>query len=206
MSIALLVAISTAVAISAGFLARRRKDQQPSKPIATLPSARRTGTKDDASDHRFDELPLALGDVVLFDRQERWLAGALLLREGQRVVAALFLSPEGADVRAVAAFTEPRRDIYWLHAVEVVSPAEPPATLEIGEAMLTRRSRLPVSIERLGQGAPHVGDAALWAMYEGGGREIAVLLSGGGKVHAWRGTRLEEGAYDRFGSGGTGDE
>lgn len=204
-----IVAATAIVAAAVGYLAARSRGPSGAKkpaPDAKLTPPRKDDAKPKAAASPFDGMPLALGDVVVADAEERWLAGALLLREGPRVVAALFLSPEGAEVRAVAAFEEPRRDIYWLSSVEVVTPAEPPATLEIGEAMLTRRSRLPVSIERLGQGAPHVGEAALWAMYEGGGRDVAVLLSGGGKVHAWRGVRLEEGAYDRFGSGGTGDE
>jgi hypothetical protein len=212
-----LVAVTAILAAAAGYLAARGRgsgpdqgDKDPKKP-RKLPSGGRAGAEPGAgkaapSPSPFEGMPLALGDVVLAEAEERWLAGALVARENGRVVAALFFSPEGASTRSVAAFPAPRRDIYWMSPVEVVVPAEPPATLEIGEAMLTRRGRLPVSLERVGQGAPHVDETQLWATYEGGGRDVAVVLAGGGKVLAWRGSRLDEGDYDRLGAGGPADE
>jgi hypothetical protein len=211
------VAVTAILAAAAGYwAARRRNASEAGAPLKKEGAAKRGAPQKaalNANDAKkktspFEGMPLALGDVVVAEaaREERWLAGALVAREGDRTVAALFVSPEGAVTRAVAVFGAPRRDIYWLEPASVTSPAEPPATLEIGESMLSRRSRLPVSVERLGQGAPHVGDAVLWAVYEGGGREVAVLITGGGSVHAWRGSRLDEGEYDRFGSAGASDD
>lgn len=213
-----IVAVTAILAAAAGYLAARsRTPQSPSdakdpkkiKSKTSKPTAAGGGSGseiDKASPSPFEGMPLGLGDVVLAEAEERWLAGALVARENGRVVAALFFSPEGASTRAVAAFGPPRRDIYWMSPVEVVAPAEPPAMLEIGEAMLTRRGRIPVSLDRVGQGAPHVDDTLLWATYEGGGRDVAVLLAGGGKVLAWRGSRLDESDYDRLGAGGSADE
>lgn len=219
------VAVTALLAAAAGYLAARSRASSGVDPKKQLDSKNPKDKKKDAKDAKqlaggglaagkaqpsapspFDGMPLALGDVVLAEAEERWLAGALVARENGRVVAALFFSPEGATTRALAAFGAPRRDIYWMSPVEVVTPPEPPATIEIGEAMLARRGRLPVSVERLGQGAPQVDEALLWATYEGGGRDVAVLLAGGGKVLAWRGSRLDEGDYDRLGTGGSADE
>jgi hypothetical protein len=211
-----IVAVTALLAAAAGYLAAKSRnpsanpnqnDKDPAKQSPSGGSGSAAGkAKAAPPPSAFEGMPLSLGDVVLAETEERWLAGALVARENGRVVAALFFSPEGASTRSVAAFAPPRRDIYWMSPVEVVAPAEPPATLEIGEAMLTRRGRIPVSLERVGQGAPHVDETLLWATYEGGGRDVAVLLAGGGKVLAWRGSRLDEGDYDRLGAGGSADE
>ena len=140
--------------------------------------------------------------MVSAEREERWLAGAIVARDGGRILAVLFLAPEGARSAAVAAFPPPRRDIHWLEPVEVVTPAEPPATLEIRGATLTRKGRIPVTLERHGQGAPPIDETGLWAAYEGAGRDVAVVLACGAKVHAWSGVRFEPGEYDRLGGGG----
>lgn len=212
MILTLVAAATAVVAATTGYLVARRRGG-PTEARRAL--GRRGGggraaapkdPKKDAKDAREAEaltgLPVTLGDVIVAGTEERWLAGALVAREKGRVVSALFLAPEGATTRAVAAFALPKAEIFWLDPVDVVSPAEPPATLELGGAMLTRRGRLPVAVERLGQGAPSVGDAALWATYEGGGREVAVVLVSDGRALAWMGRRLDADEYDRLGSGG----
>jgi hypothetical protein len=199
----ILIAVAAGVSVAAGLLAAHRRkgredaeasDEDPrgaGKPAAVVaPSP-------------FDGLALALGDVVSSDREERWLAGALIAREAGRVVSVLFIAPEGATHGAVAVFPEPRRDIFWLAPVDVVCPDEPPTTLEIGTTMLSRRARIPVAVERVGQGTPPVGETALWAIYEGGA-DVALLLCSGRKVHAWVGRRRDEGDYERLGGGGEG--
>lgn len=150
----------------------------------------------------FDGLPLALGDVVTGNGEERWLAGALALREDDRLLAVVFVAPEGGEHHAVVAFPRPRKDIYWLRPVTVEAPDEPPATIEIQGAALRRKGRIPVSVERLGQGAPNVGETAIFASYDAGAREVAVVVTSQGKVHAWSGRKLEEGEFDRLGGGG----
>src|SRR5690606_18367722 len=133
----------------------------------------------------WDELPFALGDVVLVGSEERWLAGAVVAQERGELVAVVFLAPEGAAQGAVVAFPEPRREILWLLPAEVDAPDEPPATLEIAGMTLRRRARLPVTLERLGQGAPPLGDAGIIALYEGGGHDAAVVLASEGRTRAW---------------------
>lgn len=150
----------------------------------------------------FEALPLALGDVVLADGEERWLAGAIVAREGDKVVASLFFAPEGAATKVVVAFARPRRDVAWLAPAVVDSPVEPPASIEIDRAPMTRRGRLPVTLTSHGQGVPNVGETGIFAEYEGSSDDIAVLLTTNGRALAWRGRKLGEGAYDRLGNGG----
>lgn len=161
----------------------------------------------DRDDERrsFEELPLCLGDVVVAEGEERWLAGGLLAREGDKVVAAIFFAPEGSHTKAVVAFARPRRDILWLAPARASSPAEPPASCEIDGEPMTRRGRLPVVLTRHGQGVPKIGEAGILAEYEGVADEIAVLLTSDGRALAWSGRRLVPGDYDRLGSGGDGD-
>ncbi len=162
------------------------------------------GSKAD-SKRAFESLPLALGDVVIADHEERWLAGGLVAREGDKVVAAIFFAPEGAATKVVVAFARPRRDVLWLSPARVDSPAEPPASVEIDGVAMTRRGRLPIVLSRHGQGVPSsIGETGIFAEYEGGADEVAVLVTSGGRAFAWTGKKLDEDAYDRLGSGGEG--
>lgn len=162
----------------------------------------RANAKKRATASAFAALPLSLGDVVVADREERWLAGGLIAKEGDRVVAALFFAPEGAAIKMVAAFPEPRREVLWLDGARVDSPPEPPGSIEIEGVSMTRRGRLPVALSRHGQGVPNVGETGILAEYEGGADEVAVLVTSEGRSFAWRGRRLADGQYDRLGSGG----
>jgi hypothetical protein len=179
-----------------GIKAEKKKDEQRPPPAPVKPSKPKK-----PAGSPFAALPLALGDVVSSGAEERWLAGAIVAREGGQVIAALFLAPEGTKQHAVAVFAPPRRDVWWMAPTDVVSPAEPHATVELAGVALQRKARLPVTLERLGQGAPDVGEDGVWAVY-GHGRDVAVVIASLGKAHAWVGARLEEGEYDRLGGGG----
>lgn len=217
MSFTLLLAVTAAVAASMGYLAARKhgdeddgppdsgeeggarkKDREKEPPAKPAPKPIK---KPAATVSPFATLPLALGDVVSAGAEERWLAGAVVAREGGRVIGAVFLAPEGAVHKAVAVFSPPRKDIWWMSPATVDSPSEPPATIEIGGVALPRKGRLPVTLERLGQGAPDVGEEGLWAVYDQG-RDVALVVASQGKAHAWSGRRLDEDEYDRLGGGG----
>jgi hypothetical protein len=202
------IAVTAAVAAAMGYLASRRRE--PAKSVEALDKL--AGGKDkDApklpkpARDPLAGLTLALGDVVSAEGEERWLAGALVVRDRGETMAAVMMAPEGLTLQAVVAFPPPERRILWLSPVEVVSPAEPPATLEIEGAAMTRRSRLPVSFERLGQGAPAAGATGMFATYETGGREVAVVITSEGKTFAWSGRRLDVDEYDNMGRAGEND-
>ena len=225
MSFTLILAVTAAVAASMGYLTARkhgdgradpeldgdeddapekkadRKEEKKAPPPSDKKLVKRGKPEPEVSP--FANLPLALGDVVSLTSgiEERWLAGAVVARENGQVIGALFLAPEGATVKAVAAFAPPRRELYWMSPAELTSPDEPPATIELGGIALQRKGRLPVTLEKLGQGAPKVGPEGIWAVYERG-RDVAVVVVSDGKAHARVGTRLEEEEYDRLGGGG----
>jgi hypothetical protein len=204
-SLTLIAAVTAAVAASVGYLASRRKGVEEQgddkggreKGEEKAPPAPR-------AESPFKGLPLQLGDVVTAGSEERWLAGAVVVRERGEVLSVLFLAPEGATLGAVAVFAPPRQDLYWMAPAEVESPDEPPATLELGGVAMRRRGRLPVTLERLGQGTPRVGEAGIFATYDGGGGDVAVVIGSEGRTHAWVGRQLEEGQYERLGEGGDG--
>ncbi len=215
MSFTLLLAVTAAVAASMGYLAARKhgtddgippgdeedeKDRKKEEDEKQKEAAPRPVKKPPVSPP-FASLPLTLGDVVSSGPDERWLAGAVVAREGGRVIGALFLAPEGVVHKAVAVFPPPRKDIWWLSPTELASPDEPPATIEVEGVALQRKGRLPVTLERLGQGAPPVGEEGLWAAYDRG-KEVALVIASNGRAFAWSGVRLEEEEYDRLGGGG----
>jgi hypothetical protein len=220
-SFTLLLAVTAAVAASMGYLAARKHgDEDNAPPDGSEDEDDKKDEKRERDKKREEEpkksaakpvkkpagspfatLPLALGDVVQSGSEERWLAGAIVARENGRVIGALFVAPEGAEHHAVAAFAPPRKDVWWMSPAELDSPSEPPATIEIKGVALPRKGRLPVTLERLGQGAPMVGEDGIWAAYDRG-REVAIVIASQGKAYAWSGVRLDEQDYDRLGGGG----
>jgi hypothetical protein len=142
-----------------------------------------------------------VGDVVSVDGDERWLAGALALRDGDALVAALFVAPEGKRNDAVCAFSSPRREILWLAPIDVEIGPEPPTALELDGIVMRRRARVPVGVTRHGQDAPDIGDQAVFAEYEAGGGAAGVVLRTPGGARGWVGKRVDEGTYDRMGKG-----
>jgi hypothetical protein len=179
-----------------------RKAQPKPAPEAKGGGGRKpAGGKPKPAEDIFAELPLALGDVVSALEEERWLSGALVAREDGKVQSVLFVAPEGATLAAVAAFAPPNKTIWWMSPATLSSPDEPPATIELDGVAFRRKGRLPVAMERLGQGAPSVGPEAIWGAYEGGKGEVAVVITSQGNTYAWMGRRLDEDQYDRLGAG-----
>jgi hypothetical protein len=219
MSFTLLLAVTAAVAASMGYLAARKhgiddgvpppdddddekdKKKEENEKEPDKKPAPRPVKKPVAVSLPFATLPFALGDVVSSGHEERWLAGAIVARENGRVIGALFLAPEGVVQKAVAVFAPPRKDVWWMSPTELTTPDEPPATIEVEGVALQRKGRLPVTLERLGQGAPPVGEEGIWAAYDRG-KEVAIVIASQGRAFAWSGVRLEEEEYDRLGGGG----
>ncbi|MDI3287765.1 hypothetical protein [Polyangium sp. 15x6] len=202
------IALTAAVAASLGYLASRRREsarelEGPDETKALGDKKKPRALKAPAPADPLEGLAFALGDVVSAEGDERWLAGAIVARE-QALAAVIFVAPEGLAHHAVALFPAAARTALWLSPEAVDTPPEPPGTLEIRGMAMQRRSRLPVTFERLGQGAPTVGPSGILAMYEAGGREVALVVTSEGKSLAWAGRRLDEGEYDRMGR--VGDE
>ncbi len=199
MSFILIAAVCAAAAAAAGAFAGRRSS------AAEAPGTKKAPPPDAPPPRPFenDSMALEIGDVVSMGGDERWLSGALSLRDGEHLVAALFFAPEGKRNDAVCAFCSPRREIFWLtpHAVEIGS--EPPSSLELDGIVMRRRARVPVVVGRHGQDTPDVGEQAVFAEYEAGGGSVGVVLRTQSSALGWVGKRVDDGAYDRMGKGGS---
>jgi hypothetical protein len=141
-----------------------------------------------------------LGDVVLrsAERDEAWLAGALVFLE-DKPVAALFSAPEAGGDRAIFVRAARGAGIAWLAPLApgaLVVPKEPPHALELDGVRFERARRLPVDVKRIGTGSPDVGGRAVVAEYSGPSGARLVVVAGANAALAWKGTALAEGEYD----------
>jgi len=205
----LVIATIVAAASAAGFTwgRRERGRQTPPGPSDRVDAVKKPAPIDAAPVEEprpaadLAKLALSLGDVVSYERDERWLAGSLVARDGSEMVGALFFAPEGSRHEVVAAFPAPRREIFWMSAVAFESGTEPPTSVELGGGILQRKARIPVAFTRAGQGSPDVGDSGMWAEYGAAGGARAVIVRTSGGTYAFVGQGLAEGEYDRMGKG-----
>lgn len=179
-----------------------REDAEAPQEIAREPTAP-AAHADSASD-ALSDFPCQLGDVVLArDGEEAWLAGGLVFRE-RLPMAVLFIAPDAGEGRAIFARPAPEPSLDWmvpLPAGSLPMGAEPPSTIEHEHERFERSRRLPYRVQRIGSGAPDVGDQVLVAEYSAAAGDRILVIAGGGTARAWRGRRLEPGMYDVLPSG-----
>ena len=195
----------TSVLVGCGILVGRliargssaAKEAQPAQ--APAPEEKKDDVKPQAPPApNLDAFPCKLGDVVLRGTgEEAWLAGALVLREGDDPAAVLYFSPEAGGDCAVLA-RPASQEIAWLVEEKGVTVplGEPPTALEAGTDRYERRRRLPLRAERVGTGAPDLGKDVILAEYTGLGDDCLVVLATKDRVVAFRGPSLGAGAYD----------
>lgn len=168
--------------------ARRTPDAAPRDEVANHPNL---GSLEAFACH--------LGDVVVrtVERDEAWLAGALVFAEEEPVLA-LFIAPEAGTDWAV--LVRPGEDaLVWLEPLpkgELALTADPPLALEHAAVRYQRARRLPVRVSRIGEGAPDVGARATVAEYVGAGAARLVVVAGTAQTLLWRGAALVAGEYD----------
>jgi hypothetical protein len=148
----------------------------------------------------FADMPCKLGDVVVrtAERDEAWLAGALVFEE-EKPVAALFVAPEAGGDRALFVRAAPGSGLTWLVPLAkgaLPLTSDPPHAVEHEGARYERARRLPVKVTRVGTGAPTVGARAVVAEYAGAASERLVVVAGSEQTLAWKGVSLAEGEYD----------
>jgi hypothetical protein len=182
--------------ISRALRARRRENASTGRGPAGVTAAAAAG----ATAPSLAGLPCRLGDVVVrpAERDEAWLAGALVFEE-DRPVAALFVAPEAGGDRALFVREAAGAGLVWLvplaqGALELTT--DPPHALEHEGARYERALRLPVKVTRVGTGAPSVGPRAVVAEYAGAGAERLLVVAGSEHTLAWKGVALGEGEYD----------
>ncbi len=176
----------------------RVRSHQDAPRGVVMPSAT-TKNKDEDHLKTLEGFPCQLGDVVLRSMgDEAWLAGAIVLSEGEENVAVLFVAPDAGKDRAVLARPS-AQELLWMTAEDdvVVIAGEPPTALEVAGTRYERRRRLPLRARRIGTGAPDVGqDDVIFAEYTGLGDECLVVLIAKEHVLTFRGEILAAGTYD----------
>jgi hypothetical protein len=194
-------AVDAAVVAAGLFLGRliTRTLRRRGAARARLPQLK-TGDEGVAGGGSLAGFACGLGDVVVrrFEGDEAWLAGALVLME-ERPVAVLFIAPDRDGGRAVLARTGSDRTLIWLTPLPTgtVAPSpDPPPTVEHAGVRFQRTRRLPVRVERLGSGAPDVGERAVMGEYAAPGAERLVVIAAAGASIAWRGVSLSKDQYD----------
>ena len=193
--------VVTTLLVGCGVLLGRliARSPTPKKEEAEMPKEREPEPAKPAAAPKLDAFPCQLGDVVLRSAtsDEAWLAGALVLYEGEEPALALFFSPEAGADRAVLARAS-QKELLWLSEEKGVTVAlgDPPTALEVGSDRFERRRRLPLRAERIGSGAPDVGADVIFAEYTGLGDDGLVVLVAKERVLALRGPSLGAGAYD----------
>jgi hypothetical protein len=178
--------------LSRAFRARRRS--RDGTPAGAQRSAMQPAS------NPFAGMPCKLGDVVVrtAERDEAWLAGALVFEE-EKPVAALFVAPEAGGDRALFVRDAPGSGMTWLVPLAkgaLPLTSDPPHAVEHEGARYERARRLPVKVTRVGSGAPTVGARAVVAEYAGAAAERLVVVAGSEQTLAWKGVALVEGEYD----------
>ena len=206
----LLTSLLVGSGILLGRMIARSPDKKKEAAPAPAPEAQEPAPKTMA---KLESFPCQLGDVVLRSAtsDEAWLAGALVLFEGDAPAAALFVSPgAGPALRADGAggdravLARPSvGELLWLSEEKNVTVplGEPPTALEVGSDRFERRRRLPLRAERVGTGAPDLGSDVIFAEYTGLGDDSLVVLATKSRVIAYRGPSLGSSAYDVLPSG-----
>lgn len=202
-----LVVASTSGALMIGrWLARRRAPETAEAPAggederkdSEAPATRGQGAV-------LAGFPCQLGDVLMrLTGEEAWLAGGLVLSE-EVPVAVLFVAPDAGNDCAIYVRPPPRDAVYWLEPLDpdaVLVAGEPPSSVEHGGVRFDRARRLPLRPQRIGVGAPDVGDAVIVAEYASAGAErLLVLKATSGVTRAYRGRELEPSSFEVIASG-----
>ena len=198
----LLTSLLVGSGILLGRMIARSPDKKKEAPPAPAPEAPKEPAPKTMA--KLESFPCQLGDVVLRSAtsDEAWLAGALVLFEGDAPAAALFVSPEAGGDRAVLARPSVGELLGLAEEKNVTVPlGEPPTALEVGSDRFERRRRLPLRAERVGTGAPDLGSDVIFAEYTGLGDDSLVVLATKSRVVAYRGPSLGSSAYDVLPSG-----
>jgi hypothetical protein len=149
-----------------------------------------------------------VGDVVVrhSERDEAWLAGALVLSE-EHPAAALFIAPEAGGDHALYLDAPTRGTLSWLTPIAdgaLAVRGEPPHAIEHEGVRFVRLRRLPVRVRGIGEHVPAFGESAIVGEYAGPGAARLVVLAGEQSSLAWRGTVLSDGEYEVLPGGASG--
>ncbi len=157
------VATAAAAAAAVAFALRQLRNLR--QPPPELPS----GPKEEGP------RGLRVGDVVLYEDDELWLAGSLELREEASFVARLFRTPQGKVGDWVAHFDEGAREIAVLSVTDAVPPGSVPAELRHRQMVHQLRGRGTATVRSQGPDLPRAAQAEYTILRATAGRLLVVL-------------------------------
>ncbi len=140
---------------------------------------------------------LELGDVVSSGGSEAWIEHGWILCEGDETVAAVL---RASEVTLVVT-PPPGSRVFWLQAIDIDHPDDPPATVAHDGARYERASRVPVRVEALGTSPDPPWRSAILAEYRALDGATIWTLGAAGLVSAWAGRRVDPGDFERWGGG-----
>jgi len=159
------VATAAAAAAAVAFALRQLRNLR--QPPPELPADRTAKEKAPRG--------LRVGDVILYEGDELWLAGSLELREEATFVARLFRTPEGKAGDWVAHFDERAQEIAVLSETDAVPPGRVPAELRHRQMVHQLRGRGPVTVRSQGADLPRSAQADYTLLRASAGRLLLVL-------------------------------
>lgn len=204
MSLVLATLLIAGGALCGGWAARRlaRAEEPEAGEGPEAPGAkasRAPASAETIAARAFAAFPCRVGDVIVaMDGQEAWLAGALLFSE-EAPVAALFIAPNPGRDHAVFVRPSPSDRIVWLAPIDLSElgfAREPPPSIEHDGERYERVRRLPLRVQRYGDGAPEIGETVIVLEYQSPTGGELVMLASGGTVVSWGGRALGPGMYD----------
>jgi hypothetical protein len=136
-----------------------------------------------------------VGEVISVRGGELWLEQGWLLCEGDEPFAQVLFAREAT----VVVLPEPRAALYWLEAVALDWPLDPPPSIDVAGLRHERARRVPVEVEALGESEDPPWTSALVAEYRALDGEVVWALGRTGAFKAWRGRRVDPSELEHWG-------
>lgn len=153
------IAIASGVAVAIGSLAAWRRGR-PTKVVAARPDVPRS---------------LRVGDVILYDGTELWLAGQVALSDGAFSLE-LFRTPGNSMCEWIAAAGTPGNDILLLRPSTPLNDAGDADAIRIGDTLYQRKRRGRATVLAKGSELPSTTSSASYAYFEGPGGHRGVVV------------------------------
>lgn len=153
------IAIASSVAVVVGSIAAWRRGR-PTKVVAARPDVPRS---------------LRVGDAILYDGTELWLAGQVALSDGAFSLE-LFRTPGNPVCEWIAATGSSGNDILLLRPSLPLNDAGAADAIRIDDALYRRVRRGRAAVEARGSELPPTTSSASYACFEGPGGHRGVVV------------------------------
>lgn len=192
----------------------RRPSLEPRPGVVTLggaggpsrPAPHRPGAQPSAWGASEEPRGLRLGDVLLYDLHELWVAGTLEVVGGESdVLFRIHVTPANPEADAVAQFDPKADDLALLKEAMDLPAGRLPDTLRFDGLVYERRFRQPVRVWPHGEYLPSSASDATASRWEGPGDRVLIALEKPTDERlAWTGRRVSRALFDLLPGGDMG--